>query len=137
MRIAEALLCILVSAGIALAGKPALAKPLSDTAGASTFPVEDLLNGTTSTESQCEAFGSAVWVVVDGAGDCIRFYAANLRTNSNVRVLAYFHGDVLADGRVLSGYEHDSPESVQRVVAEWSAQSGGLPFLFVGRPGVY
>lgn len=135
--IPKALACILVSAGLALATGRTLAKPLSDTTGVSTFPAEDLLSGTTSTEPQCRTFGFAVWVTVDGTGDCIRFYAANLKANGNARVLAYFHGDVLDGQRILSGYEHDSPEGVQRLVAEWSAQSGRLPFLFIGRPGVY
>jgi hypothetical protein len=126
-----------VSASVLLWAAAGISKSLSDTKDASTFPTDDLLSETTSTEAQCRTFNLAVWVTVDGKGDCIRFYAANLRPEGNAKALVFFHGDVLAGRRILSGYERESPASVQKNVADWSAQAGGLPFLFLGRPGAY
>lgn len=115
----------------------AVARPLTDTNGSATFSVEDLLSGTTSTQPQCQAIGTAVWVTVDGKGDCIRFYAANLRAGPNPVVLVFFHGDVLDGRRVLSAYDRASPDSVQKIVAAWSAESGNLPAIYIARPGTY
>jgi hypothetical protein len=120
-----------------LAVTSSFAKTLSETNGASTFPTEDVLAETTSTESQCKALDTAVWVVADGKGDCIRFFAANLRPQANAKVLVFFHGDVLVGRRVVSGYDRESPAKLVRDVTAWSAQAGGLPALFIARPGAY
>jgi hypothetical protein len=114
----------------------ATANPLTIATGTSTFPVDDLLSKTTSTEAQCQTIGMSVWVTVDGKGDCIRFYAANLRPSGNPIALVFFHGDVLDGRRLLSGYERESPDNLQKNVAAWSAQSGSLPAIFIARPGV-
>ena len=120
-----------------LAATSGAAKTLSETEGTSTFPAAEVATETTSTEDQCRALGTAVWVIVDGKGDCLRFFAANLAPNGNAKVLVFFHGDVLIGPRVVPGYDRESPAGVQQNVADWSSQAGGLPSLFIARPGAY
>ena len=127
---------------LALFSLAAEAKPLSSTAGNERFPIDELLEGSESNVAQCATLPHAVWVTVDGRGDCIRYYAGGLRAGAaNPDMLVFFHGDrmVLSRGaqRSAGGYERQSPAGLERDAALWSAQARGLPFLFVGRPGTH
>lgn len=116
---------------------PTAARSLTGTTGSSTFPAEELQRGSAATEQQCTAIPLAVWVVVDGKGDCIRFYTSGLKPNTNAEVLVYFHGDRLAELRILGGYQKESPESIQRDLERWAQEAGGRPVVFMGRAGAY
>lgn len=117
------------------------ARPLTATAGKEVFPEAELIEGTTSDPAQCASLPTAVWVVVDGKGDCVRYYAAGLKPGGNPDLLMYFHGDRLAlvngTQRAVGSYRDVSPDDLLRLARTWSSQAGGLPFLFVARPGVY
>lgn len=114
-----------------------VARSLTATSDSSPFPAEELQRGTTSTEVQCASIPLAAWVVVDGKGDCIRFYASGLMPRINPEVFVYFEGDHLTnDLRILGNYDKKSPASIQQEVDLRAAQSG-KPYLFIGRPGTY
>ena len=119
-----------------LSSLAAEAKTLTATMGADTFPGGELVGGSTSDAAQCAALPLAVWVTVDGKGDCIRAYGAGLKQGSNSNVLVYLSGDRLAGRRIGSGYEKESPDSLQADVNRWSGQAG-VPYLFLARPGTY
>jgi pimeloyl-ACP methyl ester carboxylesterase len=85
-------------------------------------------------------------VDVDGRGDCIRFFLSGAKAANPVAVV-FLHGDRLlqfwndrefTDLRELRvvGYDRASPARVREEV-EASAMAAGLPFVFLGRPGVY
>jgi len=46
--------------------------------GGGTFDERLLMSGWTTTEADCQRRTPAVWVVVDGQGDCLRYFAAGL-----------------------------------------------------------
>lgn len=116
------------------------ARPLSSTLGNDRFPVTELLEGSESSEAQCATLPFAVWVMVDGKGDCIRYYAGGLKA-TNPDMLVFFHGDRMAlnggSQRAIGSYGRQSPAGLERDAALWSSQARGLPFLFVGRPGTH
>ena len=92
------------------------------------------------TADQCRQHGdTAVWVKVEGRGDCIRYFHAGLvATNDLVHV--WFHGDRLR--RIAPGYwqprgyRGESAEH-QQVEAEAHFRSGGIPYIHFSRPGTY
>src|SRR5262245_33571731 len=49
--------------------------------------------GATVSEQECAAIGEAVWVMIDGRGDCIRYYGSGLKKGENPTVFVWFHGD--------------------------------------------
>ena len=119
-----------------LCGLAAEAKPLTATMGANPFPADELVDGSTGDAARCATLPIAVWVTVDGKGDCIRAYGAGLTQGSNPNVLVYLSGDRLAGRRILGGYEKDSPDSLQADVDRWARQAG-MPYLFLARPGTH
>ena len=125
---------------LALLGAAAEARPLSGTLGIDRFPVDELTDGSDSNATQCAALPNAVWVVVDGKGDCIRYYAGGMKA-TNPDLLVFIHGDrlVLSQGtqRAVGSYERESPASLERDASLWSSQARGLPFLFLARPGTH
>ena len=126
------LLCLL----FVLAGLGAEAKTMTVTRGATPFRGDELTEGSTGDPGQCAGLPLAVWVTVDGKGDCIRFHGTTLGPHSNPDVLVYLSGDRLAGRRILGGYEKESPDSLQRDADRW-ARDSGLPYLFLARPGTY
>jgi pimeloyl-ACP methyl ester carboxylesterase len=120
---------------------------------AASGPVQDTLDpkyvttGATMTEQECSALPEAVWIVVDGRGDCIRYYSGGLKSGSNSTVLVWFHGDVLrrrhAQGDFFTttaqeviGYGNNRPQALRTAMTAW-AREFGRPAIFVGRPGAY
>ena len=104
--------------------------------GANPFPADELVDGSTGDAARCATLPIAVWVTVDGKGDCIRAYGAGLTQGSNPNVLVYLSGDRLAGRRILGGYEKDSPDSLRADADRWSRQAG-MPYLFLARPGTH
>jgi hypothetical protein len=95
----------------------------------------------------CSVFPEAVWVVVDGRGDCIRFYSNGLEKGPNRSVFVWFHGDRVqrrhAKGdffkttrQEVVSYKDNKPEVLRAMMAAWVAEFH-KPAMFVARPGVY
>lgn len=117
------------------------------------FSVEYLINGTTSTKERCAATDSALWIEVEGRGDCIRYYAAGLK-DRNATAIIYFHGgrlfgsadpyragtDQAAQKKLLeivrAGYP-DNTAAAQREQVRWIQSGLDVPFIKIARPGVY
>lgn len=106
------------------------------------FTERDLFAGTTGDESACRNLPLSVWVTVDGQGDCIRYYAGRLDAGPHPRAMVFLHGDRIGGTRArnnlqsLSNYTKTSPDDLQRQAGRW-AQSVGMPYIFLARPGTY
>ena len=117
------------------------------------FTVEDLLKGTTSTKEQCAALETAVWVEVEGRGDCIRYYAAGLKER-NASAIFYLHGgrlwgpadparagsDPVAYAKMLevvrAGYL-DNTVAAEKEQVRWLQAGLDIPLIKIARPGAY
>ena len=122
-----------------------LAAVLSVPAGATdaNFSPSDVLNGTKASRDACT--GSAVWVVVDGQGDCIAYYAGGLEAH-NPTAIIFFQGDLITrywddlgnttDQSVDPSYAQDSPAHEAELAARWAPRLGA-PYIFLARPGTY
>src|SRR5882757_7309553 len=117
------------------------------------FSVEDLITGTTSTKERCAATDSALWIEVEGRGDCVRYYAAGLK-DRNVTAIIYFHGarlfgsadpyragaDQAAQKKLVeivrAGYP-DNTAAAQTEQVRWIQSGLDVPFIKIARPGVY
>lgn len=118
-----------------LAMAVSIASAVTTTAIAETFPPETLTAGFKVGESSCKSRSDAVWVVVDGAGDCIRYYAGGLASGANGAAVIYLHGDRLwGDKPIAYG---DNSSQTQQANAEAFSKEIGLPFILVARPGTY
>ncbi|MBI3451836.1 MAG: hypothetical protein HY057_03205 [Rhodospirillales bacterium] len=102
---------------------------------AETFPPETLNSGFKVDEASCKSRSDAVWIVVDGAGDCIRYYAGNLSGGANEAAVFYLHGDRLWGDKPIA-YGDNTSEKQQANVEAFSAEIG-LPLIMIARPGVY
>ena len=115
---------------------------------ADTFTEQGLRTGSYVDQETCSELPDRVWVTVDGAGFCIRYFAAGLERLDG-EALAFLHGDVhgirLADtqGFFLSqprprSYYGSSPEKRQRYLEELERRSGlEHPLFAIGRPGAF
>jgi predicted esterase len=112
----------------------ALMTTISLSAVAEGFPPETLTAGVSSTEATCDAH-TAVWVTVDGSGDCIRYYAAGLKRGVNNKAIIYLHGDRLWDNKPTS-YDDNSADQQQAKINE-AQKELGMPLIMIARPGVY
>jgi dienelactone hydrolase len=121
-------------AAMALAGA-ALAEPLRRDA---------VLSATTTTAEVCAQTREAVWVVVEGKGDCIRYFAGGLDSHNPVAI-AFFHGDLIHRGwnqagqttsESVLGYRDVTTEKMDELARTTSAELG-VPFIWLGRPGAY
>lgn len=118
------------------------AEQLSFPTGALTFPAAELRFGSSSNPAGCATLPHTVWVEVDGKGDCIRYYAANLSPKSNPEVLLYMHGDRMEGGtgrnvvQLSNSYLKESPAEIEKDIARWSEQAK-KPFIYLARPGTY
>lgn len=114
----------------------------TDPNGADTFTKSGVLSGSILTEEACNAWqDTAVWVVVDGQGECLRYFHAGL-AEKNEAVHVWFHGDRMTqwlDGRaqVHGYYTNDaSPGALQQQAAS-RFQQDGVPYIRFSRPGLY
>jgi hypothetical protein len=122
-----------------------LAAAVSGPAGAidDNFSPSDVLNGTKADQDACT--GSAVWVVVNGEGDCIVYYAGGLEAH-NPTAIIFFQGDLITrqwddrgkttDQSVDPSYAQDSPAHEAQLAARWAARLG-VPYILLARPGTY
>jgi hypothetical protein len=122
---------------------PTVAKePLQD-----TLDPKYVKTGATVSERDCSTLKETVWVVVEGRGDCIRYYGSGLKAFSNKTVFVWFHGDRVqrqhakgdffkTTGQQVIGYTDNRPQILNVMMAAWVAEFG-RPAMFIGRPGVY
>jgi pimeloyl-ACP methyl ester carboxylesterase len=108
--------------------------------GDGTFSGAQLVSGSFSDEEQCARIPRAAWVVVDGRGDCIRYYAINIGEGRIPALAVYIHGDRLenrtTDLAPPEGYVSYGPAGIERDLRIW-AEGSRVPFLFVARPGTH
>jgi dienelactone hydrolase len=121
-----------------------LALTLAVAARSEPLPESAVLAGTTTTAEHCATTRDAVWVVVGGRGDCIRYFAGGLAETNPIAVV-FFHGDLIKrdsdrNGQTRSqtviGYKDLTTEKLEERAVEWSGQLG-IPFILIGRPGAY
>lgn len=120
---------------------PTNPRHLSMPFGTQTFDPDEVLHGTVSSSEQCDTIPQALWIEVEGKGDCIRYYGARLDNKNNARVMVYFGGDVMLRTRAgfkktLASYAAQSPSHLQAQMESWSAMAS-LPAVFIARPGLY
>jgi pimeloyl-ACP methyl ester carboxylesterase len=109
--------------------------------GADNFDAYEALHGSFSSPDQCARVPNGLWVEVDGAGDCVRYYAHGLEADRNEKVLVYFSGDVMlrtskGARRISASYHQQSPATILRDMAEWSME-GKVAAIYLARPGIY
>ncbi|WP_048645250.1 hypothetical protein [Nitratireductor soli] len=110
--------------------------------GDESFSPFQALNGSFSSPEHCAKVPHGLWVEHEGRGDCIRYYPHGLAEGGNRSVLVYFAGDVMLRNsrgvRFITGsYMQRSPASIAADMAEWSAQAGQQPTVYIARPGIY
>jgi pimeloyl-ACP methyl ester carboxylesterase len=97
-----------------------------------------LSHGVVVSESQCKDLRNAVWVRVDGAGYCVRYWLSKAGGSKDEAVV-YIHGD-LGDSKTpgqLNKYSaFMSDGRMQREVQRWSRVYGG-PYIAIGRLGAF
>jgi hypothetical protein len=109
--------------------------------GVDTFTSKGVLSGSQYTEELCDFQDSSVWVVVDGNGECVRYFQSGLES-SNPIALVHFHGDRMWCGtrntgcKKVIGYYDAHPSSLQKSADNYARQTG-FPYIRVSRPGVY
>ncbi len=128
-------LCLALAAARAETG--VVAAPASDT---TPFSAAELLAGKRTSETECAALASAVWVVVERQGECIRYYHSNAG-GSRTEALVVMSSDVVstnARGEIKPHgyYLKSTPASVQNGSTFWS-RGLGIPYLMLARPGTY
>lgn len=100
------------------------------------FPESEVIRGKRTSKESCEQTRDAVWVEHRLGSECIRFFPSKNLVGAK-RAAFFFHGDVL-DGRfILPGAYKDNRASVLRANVNGLARINRMPYVFVGRPGVY
>ncbi len=109
------------------------------------FSGRDVLDGVSLTQAECDVWigmQEAVWVTVDGKPDCIRYYHSDL--SEPKQALIFMSGDALSSSGVASHVdlpvpaylENKGASGLRRYVQNQSRQLG-VPYIFLGRPGLY
>lgn len=109
---------------------------------ADTMTAAGVLSGSIMTEAHCASWpDNAVWVVVDGRGECLRYFHHGLGETTPVAHV-WFHGDRIWQDLdwqawIPGGYE--DPDIVAKLegFAEREATTYGAPYIRLSRPGVY
>ena len=104
------------------------------------FSGSELLNGKRVTEQECQSAGTAVWVVVAGHGECIRYYHSTAGGTTNA-ALVYLNSDVVVtnergESRPVVPYLRSTPSVMQNSSMSWS-RSLRMPYILLARPGTY
>ncbi|MDH4989322.1 alpha/beta hydrolase [Aquamicrobium lusatiense] len=114
---------------------------LTVTQGAEPFSAHDALHGSWSTPEQSPAIPNSLWVEIDGAAECIRYYPSGLRDSDNRVALVFLSGDVVLRtplGIRYTGptYARQTPDHLTGLMAEWSADAGAAA-IYLARPGIF
>ena len=107
---------------------------------ADTFTHEGLLAGSVMDEVDCHWPDTSLWVMVDGQGECVRFFHAGL-SPANDMVHVWFHGDRIVNREnqpyvIESAYRNNDPKTLRRYAANELTRFG-LPYIRYSRPGAY
>ena len=110
-----------------------------------TFDPKVALAGATSTKESCDKNpDSSVWVVVEGRGDCIRYFAHNIKSVNEVAAI-WLSGDRIQSrinkagkniGNSISWYADNSPQKLLKYAGFWKSISD-KPYIWLSRPGIY
>jgi dienelactone hydrolase len=104
------------------------------------FSGSDLLHGKKITEAECAALPSAVWVVVEGQQECIRYFHSAAGGRGSEVIVRLSQDLVSTNGRgevkPHDYYTKATPAQTQDLAATWS-RNFRLPYLQLGRPGTY
>jgi pimeloyl-ACP methyl ester carboxylesterase len=136
--------CAAVIAALALAIGPVQAQRNAPKAAPAfetePFSGSDLLHGKKITEAECAALPSAVWVVVEGQQECIRYFHSAAGGRGPEVIVRLSQDLVSTNGRgevkPHDYYIKSTPSQTQDFAANWS-RNFGLPYLQLGRPGTY
>ena len=115
---------------------------LTPTTGAEPFPVDQLMYGSVADEALCKSIPDTVWVIVDGTGDCIRYYKSLLGHKPGGAAFIFFHGDYLGGTRmrgnlrVVGNYGNQTPARLTNQANALAKEAGG-PYFLIARPGVF
>ena len=115
---------------------------LKPTTGAEPFPVDQLMYGSVADEALCKSIPDTVWVVVDGTGDCVRYFKSLLGHRPGVAAFIFFHGDYLGGTRmrgnlrVVGNYANQTPARLTNQANTLAKEAGG-PYFLIARPGVF
>ncbi|MCB2101724.1 MAG: hypothetical protein KDE22_12685 [Rhodobacterales bacterium] len=106
---------------------------------ADTFTKDGFMSGTEMTQDYCESLSDSIWVVVEGEGDCVRYYAGGLEDENDIAV-ANFYGDF--GGIYFKSRKVHNANSLwktsaekQKSIAVKTAKKYGVPFIIMARPG--
>jgi hypothetical protein len=107
-----------------------------------TFTKQGVISGSQTDQMTCNQKSNAVWVQVDGAQECIRYFSSGLK-DKNPSALFHIHGDVASVyyisarvQEVVSGYETINEQYLNSITRN-HAQKIDQPFIFVSRPGTF
>lgn len=110
-----------------------------------SFDPRIALAGSASTKERCDKTPeSAVWVVVEGRGDCIRYFAHNIQATNEVAAF-WLSGDIIQSrinkagkntGNLISWYGDNSPQKLSKYAGFWKSYSN-KPYIWLSRPGIY
>lgn len=100
---------------------------------ANTFTIEGLQNGHVMERSDCRWRNTAVWVIVAGKGECVRYFHAGITDNTEL-VHVWFHGDRTRQKK--SKYERMTTKRLRKKVRQIYRRYH-VPYIQLSRPGVY
>ncbi|MBI5165921.1 MAG: hypothetical protein HY985_18730 [Magnetospirillum sp.] len=107
-----------------------------------TFDPAVMSTGTAGRPEQCTDSEHDAWVVVDGIGECLRYWHGGSLAAGSQDVVIWLHGDLLETrySRVLGLTVHPiggaaGSAAEQQARARRRAEAYGLPFVYLGRPG--
>lgn len=115
---------------------------LKPTTGTEPFPVDQLMYGSVADEALCKSIPDTVWVVVDGTGDCVRYFKSILGHQPGGAAFIFFHGDYLGGTRmrgnlrVVGNYANQTPARLTNQADALAKEAGG-PYFLIARPGVF
>ncbi len=115
---------------------------LKPTTGAEPFPVDQLMYGSVADEALCKSVPDTVWTVVDGTGDCVRYFKSLLGHQPGGAAFIFLHGDYLGGTRmrgnlrVVGNYANQTPTRLINQ-ANALAKEAGRPYFLIARPGVF
>ena len=113
------------------------------------FTLDELLSGSEIIQADCVPERNSLWLIVDGKGECIRYFHAGLDgSGENKLVHVWLHGDRLKphwSTRIGQGtsasnepiaYQDRKPSTLQ-AFADRNFASFAIPFIRLSRPGTY
>ena len=108
---------------------------------ADTMTSAGVLSGSLMDEATCSAWpNNAVRVVVDGRGECLRYFHAGL-AEQNPIVHVWFHGDTIWQDLTWQAWVPDWYDTIDtdrlNGFAEREASTYGVPYIRFSRPGTY